>query len=419
MIKTTNRPRLEAVIETTKLEARPYQVRIVQRAVNCFLGRDESKDGRVREATQNVLIESPTGSGKTPMGLMSAKYLQEELKSQGEKLTVVWVSMRRNLLKQAERENSHPSLENPDGKGIDLENLRFISMFCKDLPIDLLPENREGKLLLIHDEAQHDTANSAINIHDWFKPDFCLGLTATPFRADRVKLCFSVTINDMGIHQLIQAGYLSEYNHYTLDEWKPETVAKHYAADTERWGPSLAFFLTTDECRRCMEALATEGVPVVANVDIDGHAKEVNCIVTGDSDRERQILALERGQFNMLINMAVLTEGFNFPGLKTVWLRDSSKGPTIQMGGRVFRKFANISHKQVVQSGRTEWPMPRTATPDTSFVWQPEMMQWLSLKTNPMIDDIEDTVRLTALEIEVEMPDFIINRGKKRRKREG
>ena len=43
-----------------------------------------------------------------------------------------------------------------------------------------------------------------------------VGLSATPFRADKVKLCFDSVIKDAGIHGLIQDGYLAQYHHYTL-----------------------------------------------------------------------------------------------------------------------------------------------------------------------------------------------------------
>jgi superfamily II DNA or RNA helicase len=73
-------------------------------------------------------------------------------------------------------------------------------------------------------------------LHNIIMPDFVLGMTATPFRTDSMKLCFSKVIKDAGIHQLIQDGYLSRYHHYTIPNWNPNTVAEFYAADPTRWG---------------------------------------------------------------------------------------------------------------------------------------------------------------------------------------
>ena len=60
----------------------------------------------------------------------------------------------------------------------------------------------------------------------------------------------------------------------------------------------------------------------------------------------------------------VLTEGFDDPSLRTVWVRPSGKGPTIQMAGRVLRKFGDTV-KQVVQCRQTRHPFVKTATTPT------------------------------------------------------
>ncbi len=193
--------------------------------------------------------------------------------------------------------------------------MQLISMFDKCPPkVDLL----------IVDEAQHDAAMSMGNLHSAIKPELTLGLSATPFRTDRVKLCFEKSITDAGIGQLIQDGYLSRYHHYTIPAYTPESVAWFFSRDRRRWGKSLLFFHRYDQCLKCQRLLAAEGV----------HAE----IVTGHTDRERQLEDFAAGRTDVLINMAILTEGFDCPSLKTVFCRPSGKGCTVQMGGRVFRQ---------------------------------------------------------------------------------
>ncbi len=51
-------------------------------------------------------------------------------------------------------------------------------------------------------------------------------------------------------------------------------------------------------------------------------------VVTATSDRERQIEDFEAGRTEVLLSMAILTEGFDCPSLQTVFCRPSSKGPT-------------------------------------------------------------------------------------------
>src|SRR4051794_25680116 len=81
---------LDTLIAGTAVEPRPYQRRIVGKAVELFS----------RQGLRSILIDSPTGSGKTVMGLLVARALQEQAG-----LRVGWVAMRRYLLAQARAEN--------------------------------------------------------------------------------------------------------------------------------------------------------------------------------------------------------------------------------------------------------------------------------------------------------------------------
>src|SRR4051794_32807007 len=96
------------------LEARPYQRRIISRAVSLFRGTAVDREGRPEAEVSSVLIESPTGSGKTVMGLSVARWMQRNLG-----MTVGWAAMRRNLLWQARAENER-------GFGVEM---KLISMF--------------------------------------------------------------------------------------------------------------------------------------------------------------------------------------------------------------------------------------------------------------------------------------------------
>ena len=171
-----------------------------KRSWQCSLVLTAPSVGSPSRIAHSVLVESPTGSGKTIMGLEVARQMQRRYG-----FSIGWVAMRRNLLSQAEEENRRR------GFGVDL---KFISMFDKNPPqVDML----------VVDEAQHDAAMSMANLHCTIHPKKILGLTATPFRTDRIKLCFDKVIKDAGIHQLIQDGYLSRYHHYTIPAYTPES----------------------------------------------------------------------------------------------------------------------------------------------------------------------------------------------------
>jgi superfamily II DNA or RNA helicase len=116
---------LATISEVIGVEPRPYQTRIIDKVVSMFLGTHCNGAGEVEPAARSVMIESPTGSGKTLMGLFVAKVLQQQTG-----VRVGWVAMRRNLLQQADAENRD--------KGIGVDSIRFISMFEKDPPTDIV-----------------------------------------------------------------------------------------------------------------------------------------------------------------------------------------------------------------------------------------------------------------------------------------
>jgi superfamily II DNA or RNA helicase len=343
-------------IAPTGVEPRPYQHRIITRAVELFL----------HKKLRSVLVESPTGSGKTVMGLLIARCLQ---KSVG--LRVGWVAMRRNLLTQAAGENA--------SRGIGVE-AEFISMFDKEPP--------RGLDLLIVDEAQHDAASSMAHLHNVIQPRYILGLSATPFRADKVKLCFESVIRDAGIQSLIQDGYLSPYLHFTIPVFNPQAVAEFYCNDRRRWGKSIAYFHTLDQCQACCSLLRQRGV---------------RCdVVTGSSDRDTQIDAFRAGELDVLLNCMVLAEGFDCPELQTVFCRPSVKSLTIQMCGRAFRKHPRIAFKQIVQCQKTRWPIQRTASAAQQYLWVDN--SWRSLKVNDQIDAITRRTLRALAHIDVKLP---------------
>lgn len=383
--------RVDSVIAKTSLDPRPYQRRIVRKSTQMFRGEYVDGAGELEIAAQSVMIESPTGSGKTSMALLACKTMQYD----NPDLTIGWVAMRRNLLSQASKENVE--------KNINVRNIHFTSMFDKR-PTELLAAKRKGRpLLMVVDEAQHDSASSMAHLHNILEPNWVLGMTATPFRTDSVKLIFQKVIKDAGIHQLIQDGYLSPFHHYTIAKWDVQSIADHYCADPERWGKSIFYFVDLEQCDALCRILRERKIPLE--------------FVTGSSDRGAQIERLAKpvsaGGCDVLVNCMVLTEGFDFPALKTAWVRDSGKGCTMQMGGRVFRKFPSLPFKQIVQSKESRWPFDRTATPEQSFVWLGS--DWRSLTVNPALNAMNQNARMAIATTEVELPAFVVNRRERKR----
>ena len=342
-----------------ELEARPYQDRVVEKVIGYFEAGDE-----------DALIESPTGSGKTIMGLRVAKYFEE---TRGWKTN--WVAMRRNLLRQVEEANR---------RFFNCARLTTVSMFAKTPP---------RADLTIVDEAQHDATASCVHIHAQSGSRAILGLSATPFRTDKLKISFRRVVRDAGIHRLIHDGYLSPYHHWVIDKWTPERVAHTWLRERERWGKSIVFFRTIAECNE-----------FARRVNQGAHRCEV---VTAKTHRERQLAAFKRGDFQVVANVGVLCEGFDCPTLRTVFVRDSGKLPTIQMAGRAFRRAKDKLFCNVVQSAKSRHPFTKTARPECAHVRRDN--RWLALgNSDKAIECAREMVTILA-KAQTRLPDFLMS----------
>jgi superfamily II DNA or RNA helicase len=344
------------------LEKRDYQTRVIENTLQA-----------VADGHQHILIEAPCGAGKTVMALEIARRLHEQYN-----YTAGWCAMRKHLVRQAAEEN--------DAK-IGFKHIEFFSMFNKNPP---------SADVLIDDEGHHTAAESAVTIYQKVNPRIHIALTATPFRTDRMKLCFSKVVKDSGIRALIDQGYLAPYHHYTFDNpWTPENVASAYLNDVERWGKTVGYFLTRVECEACAQLIRRGGVPCE--------------VVWAGSDQEAQIAAFSRGEVPILLNMFILTEGFNAPDLKTVMVRPGSKGPTIQMTGRVLRPKP---YAQVIQNNDTKWLFSRTASPEQKFVLNHNEWEDRDTENTAIVSASHNTI-MAIPRISVDIPAFI---GKHRKK---
>jgi superfamily II DNA or RNA helicase len=366
----------------TTAQSRDYQERICAKVLSMVQGKWVAKDGHNPGKAGSVLIEAPTGSGKTVMGLGLAQWAHQH------GLSVGWCAMRRNLLTQA--------LEMRDQFGFDVPDMQTISMFQQDPPEDLD--------WLFVDEAQHDSTDSMAHIHGRVRPKVVIGLSATPYRTDRAQLSFERIVKDVGIHTLIQEGWLSQFDHYTITKYTPETVAELFQKHPGKWGKSVAFFLTMEECQRAQTAFQALGI--------------TNELVWGGSNREEQIESFRAGDTQVLISMSILSEGFDAEDMQSVFIRPSSKLPAVQMGGRVLRKCAHLPIKQIIQCMDTNHPFVKTARARTSYIQVGDNFR--SLNKNENVDRIARDMAKQVLMADAGLPDFILKElGNRNRTRTG
>jgi hypothetical protein len=254
--------------------------------------------------------------------------------------------------------------------------------------------------ITVVDEAQHDAAASCVHIHARSGSRVIVGLTATPYRTDRLKLAFRRVVRDAGIHRLITEGWLAPFEHWSVDNWDVPHVASVYLRERDKWGKTIAFFHRIEQCLEFADILARAGC----------HCE----VVTADTDREQQLDDFDADRFDIVANVAILNERFDCPPLRTVFVRDASKLPTIQMAGRPFRLDPGKTHCNIVQSGHARWQFTRTARPRQSHALRGG--RWVTLGNSVRIEEAARETMGRIADIEVDMPKYLTAEAQKKRR---
>jgi len=223
---------------------------------------------------------------------------------------------------------------------------------------------------LVHN-CHHSACNTSIWQRETIDPAIDIGLTATNYRTDKLKLAYSKVVNGPDIDFLVNNGFLSPYHFYALRQrWNADNIARLYLSDAARWGKSVIFLSKVDNCYKAMNILSDAGI---------------KCdVVHANSDQENQIEAFINNDLQVLLNVFVLTEGFDVPDLKTGFVRSASEGPTIQMCGRVLRTHGSKKYAQIVQPYSAKHPFTNIAEASKKLVQK--RGNWDEVSTNSLVE---------------------------------
>ena len=306
----------------------------------------------------DTLIVAPTGAGKTIMlsALVGAVAPHKALILQHREELV---SQNARKFGQVNRGFSvscvTASRKNWRGRAV----FAMVQTLCRDANLGGMPRDID---LIVVDEAHHAVANSYVKILDYAKglnPNVRVaGFTATPMRGDGrgLKSVFSNCADQIAIQDLIRWGHLTPPRAYVMElEGVEEGLARvrKLASDFDmleveqvmnkrvinqevvrHWRQkagarqTLVFCSTIQHAQDVEEAFRSSGVDVAA--------------VTGQTPkgvRQGIVKAFRARKIQVVVNVAVLTEGFDVPEVGcVVLLRPCSyKSTMIQMIGRGLR----------------------------------------------------------------------------------
>ncbi|MCM1136489.1 MAG: DEAD/DEAH box helicase [Clostridium sp.] len=319
------------------MELRPYQMEAMAAV------RQEWQAGR-----RKTLLVLPTGCGKT---IVFCK-LAEDLVRQGQKVLIL--AHRGELLEQAAAK-----LQQSTGLACALEKAESSSLgsWCRVVVGSVQSLTRRERLAkfapehfgaVIVDEAHHILSDSYQRVLQHFGAACVLGVTATPDRADMRNLgqFFDSLAYEYTLPQAVREGYLAPIKAQTIPlqldlrgvglqggDFKAadlggalEPYLQRIAAEMQKrcqGRKTVVFLPLVSTSRRFCQLLQAQGF----------RAAEVN----GDSPDRAQILqAFADGEYDVLCNSMLLTEGWDCPAVDCVVVLRPTKSRSLycQMVGR-------------------------------------------------------------------------------------
>ena len=303
---------------------------------------------KMREGVRRVLLQLPTGGGKT---VMAAEMLGG---ASTRALTCWFIVHRRELIEQTSRTFTEAGIDHgvigagfPESvhKGIQIAGVQTLVN-----RLDRLPPPQ----MIVTDEAHHAVAGTWQNILERFPDAWQLGLSATPERLDGrgLKDRFDCIVKGPTTAELIARGFLSPYQYFApgkpdmigvrtshgdfnrgdlsamMD--KPKLigdVVEHYMRLAS--GKAGIVFAASREHSRHMEAAFLDAGVRAAHVDGS----------MGDKERKRLVDAFRAGDLEVLCNVDLFGEGFDVPGIVYVGLARPTKSLALhlQQVGRALR----------------------------------------------------------------------------------
>lgn len=181
----------------------------------------------LREGVRNILLQAPTGSGKTIL----AAYM---IKSAADKGMTAWfICHRRELIDQTSRTFTNFGVKHAiTGAGYPRDLSRNIQICGVQSLVNryttIAPPN-----LIVWDEAHHIVAGTWSKIFNTYPGAMHIGLSATPQRLDGAGLggWFSHIVRGPEITSLISEGYLSDYKLFQPPNNVNVASIRHVAGD--------------------------------------------------------------------------------------------------------------------------------------------------------------------------------------------
>lgn len=307
--------------------------------------------GAFKAGHKNVLLQVPTGGGKTIIFTSIARNVVD----QGEKKCLVLVH-RKELIDQtinkALKYGLRFSVIQADYlyKPFEQYQIASVQTLVRRLDkISFVPD------VIITDECHHATSETYRKIYAQYPNAYHIGVTATPTRTngEGFKDIFDILVQGPSVNELINMGYLVKPKIFakpldfdlssvkvTAGDYNEKALSEAFEANftygnlVQTWHEkaegkkTVAFAINIRHSKHIVDTYRAAGISA-EHLDAETNPRERVAII----DRFR------RGEIRVLSNVNIVTEGFDLPDIECIQLVRPTKSLTLylQMVGRGLR----------------------------------------------------------------------------------
>lgn len=350
-------------------DLRPYQIKVVEEVRASF-----------REGVKRVIVNLPTGAGKTMLTAFMLKTCAEK------KMGAFFVVHRRELVKQVVLALDSMGVKHDVIANGFLETRGNLIKVCSIGALRNRAITMRAPSMIVWDEAHHSAATSWDKLFTLWKDAYHIGLTATPERLDGKGLgaYFNKIVKGPSVRELIDMGFLSDYRIFAPADISVEGV-KSRAGDYAKeeiiaradkptvTGNAFKEYLTHAMGKRavvfCTSVAHSEHVVAMFNANGVSAAH-----VDGETDiyhRDETIRKFAEGKIYVLSNVDLFGEGFDLPCLEAVILLrpTQSIGLYRQQVGRALRPSPGKTHAIILDHAGN---VARHGLPEEVIDWRLE-----------------------------------------------
>jgi len=270
--------------------------------------------------------------------------------------------------------------------------------------------------IIITHEAHHAVADTYRAIYDHFKPRLHIGFTATPNRADNVKLgeIYSKIIYERNLKWGIEHGYLSDIKCMQVD-------VGYDISDVSKQGDDLNLTQLSNAVDNPLQNQAVaaayreyavgQTLIFTATVQHAHHIAELidgAVVVSADTpDRAEIIERFTKREIPCLVNCMIFTEGTDMPLIETVIIARPTRNASLytQMVGRGLRLHPDKTDLQLIDCVGITGKLNICTAPDLFGIGKlPKGMTQADIQ-GKRITEIEDMIE----EVANRQPDWKIN----------